>query len=175
MRHSQQFTLVQLQSALTSIDANCSRQEWVEILIAIKSEFGEEGRIEAESWSKNGDNFNQKAFNSTWKSLHCKPGGISIGTLIYKAINSGWSFKQNSQPHNSEVEIQLLKRKQKRYEELKKLEAEEKQRHLAVSQEAKLLIENSPLATPNHPYLKEKKYCHMVLELLGFWAPQMFY
>lgn len=88
-----QIDLVAVQRMLDCISPNMEREQWARILMAIKSEFGENGRNIAQAWSQLGANYDAKAFNSTWKSI--KVGGkVTIATLVREAKNNGFKFDQ---------------------------------------------------------------------------------
>ena len=80
-----------------------SREDWLSVLMALKSEFGDDAYSVADDWSQSGSSYKPRDFKAVWKSI--KPGKIKIGTLIYMAKQNGWS--RNNQP----VSIQLPAKK----------------------------------------------------------------
>ncbi|MCF6777503.1 DUF927 domain-containing protein [Thiotrichales bacterium 19X7-9] len=91
-----------IRSALTYLSADCSRCEWVEIAMAIKSEIDNEVGFELfNQWSSLSEKYNQKEACNVWKSIQSN-GKITIGTLFFMARENGWS-KQIS--NNSEYSI----------------------------------------------------------------------
>lgn len=84
-------TLEAARAALMFVPAD-DRTKWVRIGMALKSEFGENGRELFETWSEGGANFDAKAVKSTWKSF--KPGGaVTIATLVAEAKSNGFNPK----------------------------------------------------------------------------------
>ena len=65
--------------ALTYIDPNTERLNWVKIGTALKNEFGEDGKELFQEFSQRGDNYKQRDFEHTWKSLD--PSTQKIGTV----------------------------------------------------------------------------------------------
>lgn len=80
-----------IRAALQFVDP-VDTDDWIMAGMALKSEFGEAGFDLFSSWSENAKNYDSKAVKYRWKSF--KPGGgIKIGTLIYKAQQSGFDPK----------------------------------------------------------------------------------
>lgn len=77
------------------MNANCPREEWVNILMAAESAGVDE--YDALEWSSNASNFSEKDFKSVWKSF--KPNGaITAATLFYLAKQQGYMPTQNNSP-----------------------------------------------------------------------------
>lgn len=152
----QPIDLNTLYHMLNFVEADTQRSEWVTVLMAIKSEFGETARDIAREWSATAPNFSAKDFLSTWKSI--KSGGaVTIGTLIRQAKANGWSPKpiSNTDRHRLEQE-----RKQRQREQAKRAKAEElaiEQQHQAASERAYRIVQKSVAAPVNHPYLQRKQ------------------
>ena len=71
-------TLEELEDALSFVDPNMSRDDWVRVLMGVKNEFGDGGRDVAEHWSKGGESYDSKNFSTTWKdSIHTHEGWSS--------------------------------------------------------------------------------------------------
>lgn len=83
-----------IEIALSYISPNLCRDDWVKILMAIKSEFGSAGYDMALQWSRQGDTFDLSAFQATWKSLSDN-GKITIATLYRFAIDNGYTSQKN--------------------------------------------------------------------------------
>jgi len=71
------------------ISADCPREQWVRILMAIKAALGEDGRDIAEAWSAQAASYNARDFRDTWRSVRAD-GGIGIGTLVHLAREAGY-------------------------------------------------------------------------------------
>src|SRR5262245_60351195 len=91
-------------SALDSLDAGCSREEWVRIGMAVKAA-GLSFEI-FNNWSKNAGNYRgEKDCMNAWKSFS-ESGPIKAGTLFYMARAKGWkgqtregSYTRNNNTH----------------------------------------------------------------------------
>jgi hypothetical protein len=71
--------------ALDSVSANCSYEEWRNILFALKSTGWQCAKQLASDWSQTApDKWDQSVFDTLWNSAK-ESGGISIGTLFHKA------------------------------------------------------------------------------------------
>ena len=70
-------------------------QVWLQVLMGIKSELGEDGYAIADMWSQSSDSYDNRSFQTTWKSL--KDGAITIGTLIYLAKQNGYTRLNHTQ------------------------------------------------------------------------------
>lgn len=79
-----------IKSALASISPDCDYDTWIRVCMAVKSERGEDGRDLCEEWSKGGNSYEERSFDSMWRSLKDKPNGIQIATLFYIARDQGW-------------------------------------------------------------------------------------
>lgn len=79
-----------ISSALGYLSADCCREEWVQILMSIKSTLGDDGYGLAEAWSAQSDQFKPQDFLLTWRSISSE-GGVTLGTLIHLARSNGWT------------------------------------------------------------------------------------
>jgi putative DNA primase/helicase len=105
----------QVQDALACISADESRDEWVRIGMAIKSEFGDMGFDLFNDWSMGSDKYDRKNMRGTWKSI--KAGGATgIGSLFKKAMDGGYRHKniERDEVAQAEYQQQLAERKRKR-------------------------------------------------------------
>lgn len=87
------ITLDDLPGLLAHIDAH-DRETWVQVAMGVKSEFGDAGFDDWNSWSQNGDSYNAGDAKSVWKS--CKRGKTGIGTVIHLAKERGWKPRKQS-------------------------------------------------------------------------------
>lgn len=98
------------------------RDEWIEMGMAIKAEFGEAGFDVWDQWSQSDGTYKAKSVNASWKSFK-KSGGriITIGTLIDKALKNGFKFEQKeiSVEAQAKLDAQYKARQEKRKEESK--------------------------------------------------------
>jgi len=79
---------------LSFIPSGVSREEWLKILMALKSEFGDDAKQIAKDWSESGDGFKPKSFDADWKAIK-HVHSITIGTLVFQALNAGFKFDNN--------------------------------------------------------------------------------
>ncbi|MDY0136368.1 MAG: DUF5906 domain-containing protein [Thiomicrospira sp.] len=108
-----------LDQMLAFVPSDTPRDDWVKVLMAIKSEFGENGFDSALIWSQSAAGFKMADFKAAWKSI--KPsGGIRIGTLVSLAKQNGFKFA----PMNDEEKARL------------KLESDERARNRKARDEA---------------------------------------
>ena len=108
-------TMDQVQDALQFISADESRDEWVRVGMAIKSEFGDAGFDLFNDWSMSSDKYDRKNMRGTWKSIKSS-GGTNIGSLFKKAMDAGYSHKNIERDQAAQVAYQaeLAERKRKR-------------------------------------------------------------
>ena len=90
-----------IQSALSHIDPDLPREEWVRTLMALKAELGEGGRDLALRWSSGGQSYNERDFCDTWRSCRTD-GGVTVGSLFYMAQNNGFKSRKNSYQNKSQ-------------------------------------------------------------------------
>lgn len=77
--------------ALQYITPDCGYQEWLNIGMAIQSEFGDAGYSLWDNWSRGGSKYPKKGEPNTrtkWRSF--KNTGIGIGTLFFYAQEAGY-------------------------------------------------------------------------------------
>lgn len=140
------------QSALQYLDAH-DRQEWYQAAMMLKSEFGDAVFDIWNEWSQQADSYNATDARHVWKS--CKPsGGLSIGSLFYKAKQSGW---QDSTEYTRPSPAELAQRALRRQLERQQAEAEQQQRHAAIAVKAARIWSTAAPANPEHPYLIAKQ------------------
>lgn len=80
-------------AALDRLDPS-DRDEWIEMGMAIKSEFGEDGFDVWDNWSKLDNTYKPASAKASWKSF--KSSGITIGSLLDKALQNGFKFEQKT-------------------------------------------------------------------------------
>jgi putative DNA primase/helicase len=151
------LTLDDVAAALAVVDPN-DRETWIQMGMAIKSEFGEMGFTDWDDWSSHSDKYKAKDAKSVWKSF--RRGGVSIGTLINEARRNGYEFK------TGELTKEEKRQRKKEAEARRKQRAEEIERDeqalLAwndrVTETVNRLIDDGLLDTSGtSPYLQTKK------------------
>jgi hypothetical protein len=91
--------LTQVEEALTFINADCSRPEWLEIAAALKHQFGGSQDDEAytlfDSWSATGSKYEgDKDTATVWRSFQEQAQGrkpVTIRSLLKRAVEGGWN------------------------------------------------------------------------------------
>ncbi|UQB42758.1 PriCT-2 domain-containing protein [Thiomicrospira microaerophila] len=155
-----------LMALLNHVHPDSPRDEWVEVLMAAKSEFGDNAKEVMREWSATAPSFKPGAFNATWKSIR-PSGGITIKTLVKKAMDNGYKFAPLSRE-----EEKRLKAERKRLADLRanadRLEAEKRQANYNQAKEkAQAIWEKLTVCSPNranslagthlHPYYAKKQ------------------
>jgi putative DNA primase/helicase len=151
------LTLDDVAAALAVIDPN-DRETWIQMGMAIKSEFGELGFTDWDDWSSRSDKYKAKDAKSVWKSF--RRDGVSIGTLINEARRNGYEFKtgEMTKEEKRQRKREAEARHQQRAEEIER----DQQALLAwndrVTETVNRLIDNGLLDTSGtSPYLQTKK------------------
>lgn len=149
------LTEEEIAEALTYVPADCSREEWVRIGMAIKSELGAGGYALWDDWSKTaGSKYNLKDARDTWKSI--KPaGGITIATLIHEATQFGFSLNHDLRQPISQHEIEQRAAKRRAEEQAAEAERNRK-RAEAAAKAGDLWDAAEDIEGDDHPYLKRK-------------------
>lgn len=148
---------VRVWEALQYIPADCDRNDWVQVGMAIKSEFGDSGFDMFDTWSKNCDKYNDADTKATWRSIK-GDGGITVGTLVFKARQYGYEPGGTTpSPVPRPVDPAIRQREQ---------QSEEKRRTDAATK-AKALWDATKPSFADHPYLKRKgvKPCDSLREI----------
>ena len=106
--------------ALAAIDAGVERETWVQLGMALKSEFGDEAFDTWDSWSSRSNAYKQAEVRSVWKSF--KSGNVGIGTLVYLAKLNGFVFPREElsadEREQRERDAQRRKRKAQQRERI---------------------------------------------------------
>jgi putative DNA primase/helicase len=164
-----------IRDALSYLDPAMSRDDWVKVGMAIKSELGEEGFGLWDDWSRGADCYDARCARDTWRS--CKPnGGVTGGSLFYMARSCGW--RNNGQkPTPEEIEA----RRREAAERAAKEKARKAREHAQAARRAGEIWEAATPAQADHPYLVRKRIsptvglremeAQTVAEILGY-APK---
>ena len=148
------LTFETIRSALLSIDANLSRQEWARVGMALKSELGDSGFSLFDEWSRTDrEGYNERAAKETWKSIN-PGGGVNIGTLIYRAQQAGWTFDDDAPRLDA---AQVAARQPEREAERKAADAAKRKAQGDAAKLANLTWEAAEPAGDQHPYLLAKR------------------
>jgi putative DNA primase/helicase len=92
--------IARLQSALEYVPADCSREEWRDRLFAINSTGWECAEDIAIEWSLSEPGlWDESAFDNIWDSAKAeRPGGLTVATIFYSALQNGWRDPQKRRP-----------------------------------------------------------------------------
>ena len=145
-----------IRTALSFIDYEDS-QLWISCGMSLYSELGEEGFDIWNAWSSLGSSYDRKNIKSRWKTFRKGYGGrpVTIGSLIYYAINSGFKFDESKKEVSPHIIQQRAERKK-----LLEIEAQEEQKkviqgYASAKNQAQQKWNNArPCET--HPYLTKK-------------------
>lgn len=144
----------EISEALTYLDPNCTREEWVRYAMAIKSELGAAGFDLWDDWSKQGSTYNAKDARDTWKSIK-QSGGVTIATLIHEAQQFGFSLNEALREPISQEEIEARRTRRQREEAAAEAERNLK-RATAAARAVELWGAAEDLDGDGHPYLQRK-------------------
>jgi len=78
----------QAEKMLSYIDSSCARDEWIQIGMALRDEFGDAACHLWHEWSARSTKYNHNAAQSAWRSF--SGNGVTVATLVYFAKRGGW-------------------------------------------------------------------------------------
>lgn len=141
-----------INSALAFVPAD-DRDTWLKMGMAIKSELGDSGFNEWNSWSQQADNYKRTDARDVWRSID-PDGGVTIGTLYHEAKNGGWLDNRTYQkPTPEEMEERNRSSAQRRAKE----QADVERGRQNTAQNAALIRESAIQAQADNPYLVRKQ------------------
>ncbi len=145
-----------IRAALQHIPANLSRDSWVRVGMAVKSEFPDEtGCSLFTEWSASmPDNFDPKSTRSTWCSIK-QDGGVGIGTLLHLAKEHGFTLPKADQAPSPPDPVAAAKLAAERANRTRLESEQTAARHAATSDEAKT-IWDAASETGHSGYLARK-------------------
>lgn len=145
----------EIAEALTYLDAGCSREEWVRVGMAVKSELGNSGFDIWDEWSKTaGKKYNAKDARETWKSVKAS-GGITIATIIYEAQQFGFSLNADKREPISQEAIEA-RRTKRRIEEQAAEDERNRKRAAAAERASNIWAQAEDFDGEGHAYLERK-------------------
>lgn len=153
MAQQQDFTLDDVADALAYLDANV-RDTWIQMGMAVRSEFGDEGFAVWDDWSQSGHSYKPGDARSVWRSF--RRAGIGLGTLIQQAKSAGYVPK-NRDP---EEKRRLKKEAAARREQVaRQLEQEQRDAEALMQRTAELAEQLWPCFKPAgiSAYLRKKQ------------------
>jgi putative DNA primase/helicase len=144
-----------IRAALAHIPANCDRETWARVAMAIKSEFADStGRDLFTDWSATADAFNAGDAGSTWRSVKAG-GGVGIGTLLHLAKEHGFTLPKADQAPAAPTHDELVRREQEKAARAQADKARTEEAHAGAAHEASALWQEAS-DTGESPYLIRK-------------------
>lgn len=95
----------EINEALTFVSADCDREIWIQIGMALQATGAAMGDDEGafgiwDAWSaQSKTKYDPKIMRGQWKSMHPRPNGIGLGTLFHYAAVHGWRRKIENVEH----------------------------------------------------------------------------
>ena len=86
--------LVDAEAALQFISADCDRDGWAQIGMALKNAHGEAAFNVFDTWSRTSPKYNERDCRSTWRSISAN-GATTIATLFGHAKDGGYKPRSN--------------------------------------------------------------------------------
>lgn len=147
--------LATLAGMLTFISPNLVRDDWVRVLMGVKSEFGENGKPIAQEWSATASNYDFKAFNATWKSI--KAGGrVTIASLVLEAQKNGFKFAPITPADKKRLKAEYKARKLANEQAANEEQARKLEAYKAAKVRAQEILNRASYASHLHPYFIKK-------------------
>ena len=142
--------------ALRFISPDLSREDWVRVAMALKSEFGEDGFPPFDVWSMGGKSYKANDAKDTWQSVDGS-GGVKIGTLYHMAKQAGWGGTGVSTHSDIARDFQPINREPKSPNESQQQQSDTEKHAKAAEKARDLIAAATPVASENnHPYLLAK-------------------
>ena len=149
-------TYDEVRTALSYIPTPSDYGSWYPMAYAIKDALGENGKELWHDWSRQGDNYNARAAEATWKSAKPKAGGITAATLFKQARDNGYRPEKPYVAPTPEQRAQIAKEHATQNEIWETFHA---MRHQSAAKLANTIWRNSKELTAvdlAHPYLQSK-------------------
>ncbi|QKI89213.1 PriCT-2 domain-containing protein [Thiomicrorhabdus xiamenensis] len=160
-KQHQDIDLSILEQMLNYISAEQAREDWARLLMAAKSEFGEDAKEVMQAWSATASNYDKNAFISTWRSIRAS-GGVTIGSLIHEAIENGYKFAPMNEADKKRLKAEQRKRANQRKQAEQQEAQEREQGYLAAQSKAKDLVQRAMIANPRNEYFVQKGVTDML-------------
>ncbi|GBL02947.1 PriCT-2 domain-containing protein [Glaciecola sp. KUL10] len=145
-----------VEEALSFISADLAREEWVRVLMGVKSEFGDGAFSVCEDWSKKGSTFNKSNFKATWDNIDAA-GSTTIKTVFKLAIDNGYEGKKLSDEERKSLALESQKRAKQREKEQATALAKKRKWHKVISKLATTLWNDYTIDIKSNQYLTQKK------------------
>lgn len=154
-----EFTLQDAESALLCLSSD-SREEWLQVGMALRSEFGDAAFDIFDSWSQSAESYKAADCRTVWRSF--SGSGVGIGTLIKMAKDAGWSpvDKQWSEQERAEYRRKTEAAKAKRKADEEREQAWRQRMQLVVAEASRALVDvvcAGDYGPVDCPYLNQKQ------------------
>lgn len=153
--NTEPLDLATLQNMLNYISADVARDEWVKLLMGIKSEFGDGGMDVAMAWSATASNYSLNGFKATWRSIRAG-GAVTIASLVLEAVNNGYKFAPISKTEKKRLKAEHNARAKQRKLEATQEQIRREEGYKQAEQRAVDMLSRVPCASPLHPYYFKK-------------------
>jgi len=140
-----------IRAALSHVPAD-SRDTWVQMGMAIKSELGDGGFDLWDEWSRTGETYRERDASSVWRSF--KGGGITLATLFAEAIAHGYVESEPLKPIDP---TERARRDSERRLDAEIAVAKQKQEQADAAVKARDLWEKAGSVDASHTYVRSKK------------------
>jgi len=153
-----QPSLLDISNALAFVDPNVPRDEWVRVLMGIKSEFGDDAFDIADNWSRAGSSYKADSFKSTWKSISVS-GSTTVATVFKIAVDNGYKpeVTELSDAAKAKFKLESEKRAKARAKQEAIELAQRKQWHGVIADFSSNLLSNFTIPIKSNKYLSTKK------------------
>lgn len=106
-KNEEPVELSDAEDMLDYISSDCSRDEWINIGMALRDEFGDAACDLFHRWSaKAEDRYNHNQTQSVWRSF--TNNGVTIGTIIHHAKQAGWFPRVEAEPEAFTVDLDYI-------------------------------------------------------------------
>jgi hypothetical protein len=142
-----------IQEALDAIPADLPREKWIRVGMALKSRYGDGGFDLFDSWSKQGENYDERNAKDAYKSF--KDGkGISIATLFYIAQQYGYGHHETTLRRHPISKFSDMPSRIK--DAVDASQADREMQAVTAMKRGEKLLRRLPDAIADTPYLKKK-------------------
>ena len=130
-----------------------SRDTWLKMGMAIKSEVGDSGFALWDAWSQQDDSYDPRDARDVWKSIRGN-GKVTAGTLFHEAKASGW---RDDGTYRKLTPEELAERKRIAAKRAAKEEADIARERADTAKKAAAILKAAIDAKADHPYLTRKR------------------
>jgi putative DNA primase/helicase len=144
--------MARIRDALSFVSPD-SRDTWLKMGMATKSEAGEAGFDIWNDWSQQGESYDPRDARDVWKSIRAN-GKVTAGTLFHEAKASGW---RDGGSHDERTPEEIAEWRRVAEERAAKEETEIARERAETAAKAAAMWEAATEAKADHPYLTRKR------------------